>query len=66
MKHLNIVLARLQGKKTYIVSVLVALYTLLQAFKVIETTPDQDVAVYGLLASLFGISVRDAIAKSSK
>jgi len=56
----------LQGKKTYITSVLVALYTLLQAFSVIVTTPEQDQAVYGLLAAAFGVAVRDAIAKSSK
>jgi small-conductance mechanosensitive channel len=56
----------LQGKKTYITSVLVALYTLLKAFGVVEVTPEQDMAVYGLLAAAFGVALRDAISKQSK
>jgi len=47
----------LQGKKTYIVSVLIAAYTLLKVFNVINTTPEQDIAVYGLLTALFGVTI---------
>jgi len=50
----------LEGKKTYIVSVLVAVYTLLKAFNVIVTTPEQDVTIYGLLAAVFGVALRNA------
>lgn len=53
----------LSGKKTYIVSVVIGIYTVLKAFNIIETTIEQDFAVYGLLASLFGVSVRAAINK---
>jgi hypothetical protein len=51
----------LGGKKSYIVSVLVALYTLLNVFGVLNTTPEQDIAVYGLLSALFGMAIRSAI-----
>lgn len=51
----------LEGKKSYIVSLLVAIYTLLKAFNVIITTPEQDITVYGLLATLFGVAIRKAI-----
>jgi hypothetical protein len=57
------VLQLLQGKKSYIASVLIALYTLLQAFGVITTSPEQDQTVYGLLGALLGVSLRDAIAR---
>lgn len=49
------------GKKTYIVSIFIAGYTLLKAFNIIETTPEQDITVYGLLGAIFGVSVRSAI-----
>lgn len=54
-------IAFLEGKKTYIVTVLIAIYTLLKAFNVINTTPEQDITVYGLLAALFGVAIRKAI-----
>ena len=53
----------LQGKKTYIVAVLTALYTVLQAFNVINTTPEQDLAIYALLAAVFGATIKSAIKK---
>ena len=56
-------MAYLEGKKTYIVTVLVALYGLIKAFGIIETTPDQDIAVYTFLAALFGASLRNAIGR---
>ena len=51
----------LVGKRTYILSVLLALYVLLKAFNVFVTTPEQDVTVYGLLAALFATTIRKAI-----
>jgi len=51
----------LTGKRTYIVSVLLAIYILLKAFNVFITTPEQDATVYGLLAALFATTIRKAI-----
>jgi len=51
------ILEFLEGKKTYIVSVLIAIYTLLKVFSVIITTPEQDIAVYGLFSALFGVTI---------
>jgi len=61
MNKLKTIVLYLQGKKSYIISVLIALYTLLKAFSVVITTPEQDVAVYGLLAAMLGVSLRSAI-----
>ena len=47
----------LQGKKSYIVAVLVALYALLKTFGIIVTTPEQDIAVYTLMTALFGVTI---------
>ena len=58
---MNKVISFLEGKKSYIVTLLIAVYTLLKSFNVIVTTPEQDVTVYGLLFALFGVAVRKAI-----
>jgi hypothetical protein len=55
------VLEFLEGKKTYIVAGLVAVATVLQAFKVITT--EQFEAVVGLLAAFGLYSVRSSISK---
>jgi len=55
------VVSKINGKKSYTVSVIAGAYTLLQAFNVIVTTPQQDVAVYALLTALFGVTIRHAI-----
>ena len=47
----------LEGKKTYFLALITAGYVLLQSFGVINTTPDQDVAVYGFLGALFAMSI---------
>lgn len=60
MQTLEKFFAFMAGKKTYCVALLTAVYTLLKAFW-ITTTPEQDMAVYGLLAALFGASIRSAI-----
>lgn len=63
MKYVKQVLSLVDGKKTYISGVLIALYSVLKVFGVVNTTPEQDVAVYGLLASLLGVSLKHAISK---
>lgn len=62
---MNKFLALVDGRKSYITSVLVALYTLLKAFGIVEVTPEQDLAIYGLLSAAFGIAIRHAIEKRS-
>lgn len=51
----------LEGKKSYLCTILIAVYTLLKAFGVLDTTTGQDTAVYGLLVAIFGASIRSAI-----
>jgi len=48
----------LQGKKTYLLAVCIAGYSVSIAFDWIITTADQNIAVYGLLAALFGIAAK--------
>ena len=47
----------LEGKKTYILSVFTASYTILKVFSIIDTTVTQDKAVYGLMLALLGMSL---------
>ena len=54
----------LRGKKSYLVAVLTAIYACLKAFKVIETTPEQDITIYTLLAALFGVTISAKINRS--
>jgi len=63
MEKLKELVKSVNGSKSYAVGVITAAYVLLQSFNVINTTPEQDVAVYALLASVFGMSIRHAIAK---
>jgi hypothetical protein len=58
---MNKIVTFLIGKRTYILSVILALYVLLKAFNIFVTTPEQDVTVYGLLAALFATTIRKAI-----
>jgi hypothetical protein len=58
------VMSYLDGKKTYIFSVILAVFTLLKVFNIITTTIEQDTAVYGLIASLLGLSIKSAIKKA--
>ena len=51
----------LQNKKSYILAIVLAFYSALKIFGVINTTADQDVAIYGLLGALFGISLKAGI-----
>ena len=55
------ILTTLKGKKTYILSVLLALYGLLKAFEILNLTQEQEISVYTFLGSLLAISIRDAI-----
>jgi hypothetical protein len=51
----------LEGKKTYIVGVLAAVYAVLVAFGYINFTPDQETAINLLVLALFGMTLRNAI-----
>lgn len=53
----------LEGKKTYITTVILAFYGVLKAFKIVDFTPDQDVAVLALIGAMLGLSIREAINK---
>ena len=53
----------LKGKKSYIVGVTIALYSLLQSFEIIKTSPEQDLAVFAFLGALFGMAIRAGISK---
>jgi len=48
----------LRGKKTYFLSLLLALYSVLKVFGVISVTGEQDLELLGLLGALMGISLR--------
>ena len=54
----------LSGKKTYITTVLIALFELLKAFEVVVVTPEQNASVLAFLGVLLAASVRAAIKKS--
>lgn len=58
---MNNLINLLEGKKSYIFAVLVALYGLLKVTNVLSTTADVDVAVLALLGSLFGLSVSSKV-----
>lgn len=55
----------LSGRKTYLVAIATALYILLKSFGLFTVTPEQETAVFGLLAALFGIALRSGVAKSN-
>ena len=46
----------LQGKKSYIIAVILAAYTVAKAFG-LTLTPEQDEALRGLLYALFGMAM---------
>ena len=54
----------LSGKKTYIIAVLTAAYGLLRAFGLIDVTPEQETAIFTLIAACLGMSIRAGVAKS--
>lgn len=66
MNTLNNILSFLDGKKTYITSIILAMYGVLKAFGLLDFTPDQELAVLALFGSLLGISLREAISKRYK
>ena len=51
----------LKGKKSYICSVLLAGYAGLKTFDVINTSLDEDLAIYSFLGALLGMSIRGSI-----
>lgn len=54
----------LQGKKTYIISVVIGLYELLKAFEVLKVSPEQNAAILAFLGVVFATSLRAAIKKA--
>jgi len=60
-KNMNNLIVFLQGKKSYIVAVIMAIFTLGKVFGWINTTAEQDTAIYGVLATLFGVSLKAGI-----
>lgn len=53
----------LEGKKTYITALILAVYGVLKVFNLVNFTPDQELAVFALVGSALGISLRSAIKK---
>ena len=51
----------LSGRKTYIVAVVAAVFNLLVALNVVQLTPDQLLAVNGVLVALGGAAIRSGI-----
>jgi len=48
----------LKGKKTYIVSILFAIYGLAKVFGWIDFTTEQEAALFIFFGSLFGVAIR--------
>jgi hypothetical protein len=61
---MNNIIKAIDGKKTYITSVILAGYSALKAFSVINTTPEQDLTIYGLIGALFAVSLKSALKKT--
>lgn len=57
METLKQIQEYLQGKKTYIISVLAAVYAVLQAFDILVLTERQEQAIWLLLGALFGMTI---------
>lgn len=53
----------IDGKKTYITSILLAAYSVIKAFSIFEITAEQDIAILGLLGAALGVSIKHAISK---
>jgi hypothetical protein len=60
---MNKLLKLLDGNKTYATAVILAVYGVLTAFNIISITPDQEIAVFALIGSALGVSLRSAISK---
>jgi len=61
--HWNNVREFFKGKKTYIFSCVLALYSVSKAFGYVNTTQEQDMAIFGLLGGLMGVSYKAALAR---
>lgn len=60
---MNKLIVLLQGKKTKINAVVLALYAVLKAFEVIVVTPEQNSAILVLFAAIFAITIHSAITR---
>jgi len=65
MKTLQAILQALKGYKTYIVSVLTAIYGVLSAFGIIILNSNQKSAILILILCLYGTTFRDALNTAS-
>ena len=63
MKKINEFIKLLEGRKTYLISILTAIYVLLQAFGFVDFTPEQEQAINLLILALFGASLRSGMTK---
>lgn len=57
------ILEILQGKKTYIISVVGAFINVLEVFEVLDLTNEQLFAINGLILALLGATLRAGIKK---
>lgn len=57
------ILELIDGKKTYIVAVVTAVFNLLVAFNVITLSPEEMLAINGVLVALGGAAIRSGINK---
>ncbi len=63
MNKFYLLLEYLSGKKSYIVSVVLAVYSVAIAFNWVNFTADQELAIFGLLGALLGVTIRAGINK---
>jgi len=61
--HMTKILKFLKGKKTFLIALITAVFNCLLVFGVIALTPEQIIAIEGLLGALIGATIRLGIAK---
>jgi hypothetical protein len=64
MQKLKQLIDLIEGKKTYITSVIFALFEVLKSFELISLTEAQNTSIRAFLGVLLAISVRQAIQKA--
>ena len=55
------IIEKLQGKKRYILILTFAAFDLLKVFEIINTTRNQDIAIYVFLLALLGFEVENKV-----
>ena len=66
MEFLTKIYEKIDGKKMYISSIMTGIYGVIKVFKLIDTTPEQDMAIFTLLGAIMGISIKSAMTKLEK